>query len=67
MRTRHAVLASLAALALTIPATAAFAADGVGKSGTQLGPDEIGRSQNVEHLTNLAELPATGATFTAVH
>lgn len=53
MRTRHAVLASLTALALTIPAAAAFAADGVGKSGIELGPDEIGRSQNVEHLKNI--------------
>ncbi|SDP70262.1 LVIVD repeat-containing protein [Pedococcus dokdonensis] len=65
MRTRHAVLAGLATLALTIPATAAFAADGVGKSGTQLGPDEIGRSQNVEHLTNIPSSgPLAGATGT---
>ena len=63
MRTRHAVLATLAALALTIPATAASAADGVGKSGTQLGPDEIGRSANVEHLTNIPSSgPLAGAT-----
>ena len=53
MRLRSTVLTSLAALALTVPATAAFAADGVGKSGTQLAPDEIGRSQNVEHLVNI--------------
>ena len=67
MRSRHAVLASLAALALTVPATAAFASDGVGKSGTQLGPDEIGRSQNVEHLTNLPSSgPLAGATGTDI-
>jgi hypothetical protein len=63
MRKRPAVLATVAALALTIPATAAYAADGVGKSGTQLGPDEIGRSHNVEHLINLPSSgPLAGAT-----
>ncbi len=67
MRTRHAVLATLAALALTVPATAAYASDGVGKSGTQLGPDEIGRSYNVEHLTNLPSSgPLAGATGTDI-
>jgi hypothetical protein len=65
MRTRHAVLASLTALAITIPASAAFAADGVGKSGTQLAPDEIGRSANVEHLKNIPSSgPLAGATGT---
>ncbi len=63
MRMRHTVLATAVALALTVPATAAYAADGVGKSGTQLGPDEIGRSQNVEHLVNLPSSgPLAGAT-----
>ncbi|KQU65486.1 LVIVD repeat-containing protein [Phycicoccus sp. Root101] len=67
MRMRHTVLATAAALALTIPATAAYAADGVGKSGTQLGPDEIGRSANVEHLINLPSSgPLAGATGTDI-
>jgi hypothetical protein len=65
MRTRHAVLGTVAALALVVPATAAHAADGVGKSGTQLGPDEIGRSKNVEHLANVPSSgPLAGATGT---
>jgi hypothetical protein len=65
MRTRSTVLVTLAALALSVPATAASAADGVGKSGTQLGPDEIGHSQNVEHLVNIPSSgPLAGATGT---
>ena len=65
MRTRSTVLATLAALALSVPATAAWAADGVGMSGTQLGTDQVGRSQNVEHLVNIPSSgPLAGATGT---
>ena len=39
-------------------AASASAGDGVGKSGTELGPDEIGRSENVEHLS---QHPALGS------
>ena len=48
------VISAAAALALSASgAAAAFADDGIGKSGTQLGPDEVGRSANVLHLVNL--------------
>jgi hypothetical protein len=53
-----------AALAIGIAgAASATAGDGVGKSGTDLGPYEIGRSANVEHLKNIPHSgPLTGAT-----
>ena len=63
MKWRRSLVGTTAVLALTIPATAAFAADAVGKSGTQLAPDQVGRSANVEHLKNIPHSgPLAGAT-----
>jgi hypothetical protein len=63
MTWRRSLVCTTAVLALTVPATAAFAADAVGKSGTQLQPDEVGRSANVEHLKNIPHSgPLAGAT-----
>ncbi len=63
MKWRSSLVCTTAVLALTVPAAAAFAADGVGKSGTQLAPDEVGRSKNVEHLKNIPHSgPLAGAT-----
>lgn len=61
-RTAASVFA--AALAIGVAgAASATAGDGVGKSGTELGPYEIGRSANVEHLKNIPHSgPLTGAT-----
>jgi hypothetical protein len=65
MRVRR-LAASVVAAAVAVggvSAAAASAGDGVGKSGTQLGPYEIGRSANVEHLKNIPHTgPLTGAT-----
>ncbi|PRY58786.1 LVIVD repeat-containing protein [Knoellia remsis] len=56
---RTLVVTAISALATTgVGVAAAQADDGVGKSGTQLAPDEIGRSANVELLANV---PKAGA------
>jgi hypothetical protein len=60
---------AVAAAALVLPASAAMAAgdDGVGKSGTQLAPDEIGRSANMQHLANVPHSgPLAGSTGTDI-
>jgi hypothetical protein len=65
MRVRRLV-ASVFAAAVAVggmSAASASAGDGVGKSGTELGPYEIGRSKNVEHLKNIPHSgPLTGGT-----
>ena len=45
-------VAAIAALTGLTGATVASAADGIGLFGTQLAPDQIGRSANVQHLFN---------------
>ena len=63
MRMRHMVLATTAVLALTIPATAAFAADGVGKSGTQLDPTRwVAARTSSTSRTSRSSGPLAGAT-----
>lgn len=58
-------VALLATTGLGISSAAASDDDGVGKSGTQLAPDEIGRSANMQHLINLPSSgPLAGATGT---
>jgi hypothetical protein len=68
MSLRRLVISAGTALALSATgAAAAFAGDGVGKWGTQLGPDEIGRSANVQHLVNIPSSgPLAGATGTDI-
>ena len=67
MRWRTNAWCIATAVLLTLPATAAVAADSVGKSGTQLGIDEIGRSKNVQHLVNIPSSgPLAGATGTDI-
>lgn len=65
MRVRR-LAASIFAAAVAVggvSAASASAEDGVGKSGTALGPYEVGRSANVEHLKNIPHSgPLTGAT-----
>lgn len=55
---RRPTIALMAAAALVIPSAGIAAAEGpddrVGVSGTDLQPDEIGRSANMAHLANLA-------------
>ena len=69
MRVRRLV-ASVFAAAVAVggaSAASASAGDGVGKSGTQLGPYEIGRSANVQHLKNIQQSgPLTGGTGTDI-
>jgi hypothetical protein len=65
MRVRRLVASVFAAAVAFggVSAASASAGDGVGKSGTELGPYEIGRSKNVEHLKNIPHSgPLTGAT-----
>ncbi|PRY58785.1 LVIVD repeat-containing protein [Knoellia remsis] len=69
MRLRRVLTGTVAALALTVPTTTAFAAgdDAVGKYGTQLAPDQIGRSANVQHLYNTPQTgPLAGGTGTDI-
>lgn len=69
MRVRRLV-ASVFAAAVAVggaSAASASAGDGVGKSGTELGPYEIGRSANVQHLKNIQQSgPLTGGTGTDI-
>ena len=65
MRVRRLVASVFAAAVAVggVSAASASAGDGVGKSGTELGPYEIGRSANVEHLKNIPHSgPLAGAT-----
>ena len=50
---RLAATAAGAALVLGGGVSAASAGDGVGLSGTDLAPDQVGRSANIEHLANV--------------
>ena len=63
-------ITAIAALATTgwgVASASAGPDDGVGKSGTQLAPDEIGRSKNVEFLKNIPTAgPLAGATGTDI-
>lgn len=60
-------IATLATSGWGVAAATAGPDDGVGKSGTQLAPDEIGRSKNVEFLKNIPTAgPLAGATGTDI-
>jgi hypothetical protein len=67
MRVRRLVASVFAAAVAVggVSAASASAGDGVGTSGTDLGPYEIGRSANVQHLKNIQQSgPLTGGTGT---
>ena len=67
---RRAFLAASAAAALVTSGSGVALAvgpdDRIGVSGTDLAPDEIGRSANVEHLANIAPSGALTATGTDI-
>ena len=66
LRRAAAVTAGLV-VALAAGTGAAVAGDGVGLSGTDLKPDQVGRSANIEHLVNIPHTgPFTGQVGTDI-